>query len=147
MGAVTDFGIKTGVDAVLGTVFLAGEVVEEVSGSSSVFLGDFFFSRITSVPSPSALFCWTCSVCFLASLASLLMVAVEAVGAAVSVAAAAFGRSFLGQNFEMCPSCLQLQQRGRLPSTTTICLSLLIIISGIAWKLSRVRHSWNPLSP
>ena len=64
------------------------------------------------------------------------------------VEAAAFGGSFLGQNFDMCPSCLQLQQRGHCPSTTTIiCLSLLMITSGMHWNPSLVKHSRNTWSP
>ena len=68
-----------------------------------------------------------------------LMVAVETVVTAVSVATVAavaaghFGGSLLEQNFDICPNCLQLQQRRRLPSTTTIIyLSLLTMVSGIA---------------
>ena len=48
----------------------------------------------------------------------------------------------------MCPNCLQLQQRGRRPSTTTIvCLSLLMITSGMPWNPSLVKHSRNTWSP
>ena len=79
---------------------------------------------------------------------AVVIVAVVVVVAVVSVAAAALAGSFWGQNFEMCPSCLQLQQRGLRPSTTTIiCLSLLMMTSGIAWKpsLSRqIRNTWSP---
>ena len=40
----------------------------------------------------------------------------------------------------MWPSCLLPQLRGRLPSTTTIiCLSLLMIVSGMAWKPSLIK--------
>ena len=127
---------------VVAGVFFSGEAVEAVSGSSSTFLGGFF--RVTSVLSVF-FFSWTFSVSFWVPIVLLLMVAVEAVVTAVSVAAvtaAAFGGFFPGQNIEICPSCLQLQQRGRLPSTTTIiCLSLLKIISGMAWKPSRVKLS------
>ena len=131
---------------VVAGVFFSGEAVEAVSGSSSTFLGGLFFFRVTSVYSVF-FFSWTFSVSFWVPLFSLLMVAVEAVVAAVSVAAvaaAAFGGFFPGQNFEICPSCLQLHQRGRLPSTITIiCLSLLIIISGMAWNPSLVKLSRN----
>ena len=79
---------------------------------------------------------------------AVVIVAVVVVVAVVSVAAAALAGSFWGQNFEMCPSCLQLQQRGLRPSTTTIiCLSLLMMTSGIAWKpsLSRqIQNTWSP---
>ena len=62
----------------------------------------------------------------------MTVVVVVVVVIEAAVAAAAFDRSFLGQNLEICPNCLQLQRR-RLPFTTTIiCLSLLMIVSGIA---------------
>ena len=93
---------------VVAGVFFSGEAVESVSGSSSIFIGGFFF-RVTSVHSVF-FFSWAFSVSFWVPLVSLLMMAVEAVVAAVSVAAvAAFGGFFPGQNFEICPSCLQLQ--------------------------------------
>ena len=70
-----------------------------------------------------------------------MIVAVVVVVVAVAVAAGSFG----GQNFEKCPNCLQLQQRGRRPSITTIiCLSLLTITSGMAWNPSQSRNSWLP---
>ena len=64
-----------------------------------------------------------------------------------AAAAAAFGGSFLGQNLDICPNCLQLQKRGRRPSTTIICLSMLMTISGMAWNPSLVKHSRNTWSP
>ena len=113
-----------------------------------LFGGISFFLRVTSIQS-SAFFCWAWFGSF-SGVASLIVI-VETVVAAVSVvtvAAAAFDGSFWGQNFDICPNCLQLQQRGRLPSTITIiCLSLLTMVSGIARKPSRVRHIRNTLSP
>ena len=133
MGAVTDLGINTAdVVAFAGasSISFAGEADVDLS---SAFFGDFFFLRVTSIQS-SAFFCWAWSGSF--SGVASLMVTVETVDAAVSVvtvAAGAFGGSFWGQNFDICPNCLQLQQRGRLPSTITIiCLSLLTMVSGIA---------------
>ena len=133
MGAVTDLRMNTAgvvTFAETGSMSFAGEAVADLS---SALIGDSFFFRVTSIQS-SAFFDWAWSGSF--SVLVSLMVAEETVVAAVSVAAAAagaFGGSFLGQNFDMCPSCLQLQQRGRLPSTTTIiCLSLLTMVSGIA---------------
>ena len=148
IGAVTDFGmyIAAGVVAFVGAgvVTFAGEAVV---GLSSAFWGDFFFFRVTSTHS-STVFGWAWSGSF--SFPVSLMVTMEAVVAAVSVAtvaaaaAGAFDGSFLGQNLDMCPNCLQLQQRGRLPSTITIiCLPLLMMISGIVSKPSRVRHIQN----
>ena len=134
MGAVTDLGINTA-DVVAfagaGSISLAGEA--DVDLSSAFFGGGisfFFFLRVTLIQS-SAFFCWAWSGSF-SGVASLI-VTVETVVAAVSVVTAAFGGSFWGQNFDICPNCLQLQQRGRLPSTITIiCLSLLTMVSGIA---------------
>ena len=61
------------------------------------------------------------------------VVVVAVVVVVEAVENAALGGSFFGQNLDICPSCLQLQLRGRRPSTTTIiCLSLLMMISGIA---------------
>ena len=152
IGAVTDFGVYIAAGVVVfvevGVVaFVEADVIafvgagvvtfagEAVVGLSSAFWGDFFFFRVTSTHS-STVFGWAWSGSF--SFPVSLMVAMEAVVAAVSVAtvaaaaAGAFDRSFLGQNLDMCPNCLQLQQRGRLPSTITIiCLPLLMMISGI----------------
>ena len=134
MGAVTDLdmyiaGVVTFAEA--GPMSFAGEAVADLS---SAFFEDFF--RVTSIQS-SAFFGWSWPGSF--SVLVSLMVAVENVVAAVSVAtvaaaaAAAFSGYFLGQNFDICPNCSQLQQRGRLSSTTTIiCLSLLTMVSGIA---------------
>ena len=95
-----------------------------------------FFFQVTSIHS-STVFGWAWSGSF--SLLVLLMVAMEAVVVAVSVATVAaaptgaFGGSFWEQKLDMYPNCLQLQQHGRLPSTTTIiCLSLLTMVLGIA---------------
>ena len=53
-----------------------------------------------------------------------------------AVETAALGGSFLGEYMYMSPSCLRLQQRGRRPSTNAIiCLSLLIMISGLHSRL------------
>ena len=146
IGAVTDFGVyifvEVGFVAFVEAdviVFVGAGVVtfagEAVVGLSSAFWGDFFFFRVTSTHS-STVFGWAWSGSF--SFPVSLMVTMEAVVAAVSVAivaaaaAGAFGGSFWGQNLDMCPNCLQLQQRGRLPSTITIiCLPLLMMISGI----------------
>ena len=147
MGAVTDLGIYTVVGVVTfveaGSMSFAGEAVVDLS---SAFFGDFFFFRVTSIHSSI----WSGSFPVIVS----LMVAVETVVATVSVATVAaaaagtFGGSFLGQNFDICPNCLQLKQCGRLPSTTTIiCLSLPTMVSGIVWKPSRVRHIRNTQSP
>ena len=135
MGAVTDLGINIA-DVVAfagaGSISFAGEADVDLS---SAFFGDFFFLWVTSIQS-SAFFCWAWSGSF--SGVASLMVTVETVDAAVSVvtvasaAAGVFGGSFWGQNFDICPNCLQLQQRGHLPSTITICLSLLTMVSGIA---------------
>ena len=138
MGAVTDLGINIA-DVVAfagtGSISFAGEADVDLS---SAFFGDFFFFflRVTSIQS-SAFFYWAWSGYFSGVVS--LMVTVETVDAAVSVvtvaaaAAGAFGGSFWGQKFDVCPNCLQLQQRGRLPSTITIiCLSLLAMVSGIA---------------
>ena len=138
IGAVTDFGMYIFVEADV-VAFVGADVVtfagEAIVGLSSAFWGDFFFFRVTSTHS-STVFGWAWSGSF--SFSVSLMVTMEAVVAAVSVAtvaaaaAGAFGGSFWGQNLDMCPNCLQLQQRGRLPSTITIiCLPLLMIISGI----------------
>ena len=60
----------------------------------------------------------------------VVVVVVVVVGA---VETAAFVESFWAQKRDICPSCLQLQQRGLLPSTTTIiCLPLLMMTSGMA---------------
>ena len=138
IGAVTDFGmyVAAGVVAFVeaGVVAFAGEAVADLP---SAFWGDFFFFfRVTSVHS-STLFGWAWSGSF--SLLVSLMLGMKAVVVAVSVAAVeaaaagAFGGSFWGQNLDMCPNCLQLQKRGRLPSTITIiCLPLLTMVSGIA---------------
>ena len=68
--------------------------------------------------------------------------------AVMAVAAAALDGSFWGQNFEVCPNCLQLQQRGRhSPTSTIICLSLPVITSGIACNPSlskQIRITWSP---
>ena len=144
IGAVTDFGVYIAVGVVVfvevGVVAFVGAGVvtfagEAVVGLSSAFWGDFFFFRVTSTHS-STVFGWAWSGSF--SFPVSLMVTMEAVVAAVSVAtvaaaaAGAFDGSFWGQNLDMCPNCLQLQQRGRLPSTITIiCLPLLMMISGI----------------
>ena len=96
------------------------------------FGGDFLFFRITSVQPWSALGCSgvldrNCPGSFTLD-CSLLMVAVVTVVSVVTVAAvvaAAFCWSFIGQNLAMCPSCLQPQRHGRLPSTPTIiCLGV-----------------------
>ena len=146
MGAVTDLyrfaaaGVVVLVEA--DSMSFEGEADDDLS---SAFWGDFFFFfRVTSTHSSTVLgVAWSCSFSVVVS----LMVTVETVVAAASVAAAAAGAcggSFLGQTFDICPSCLQLQQRGRLPSTITIiCLFLLTMVSGIAWKPSRVRHIRN----
>ena len=137
MGAVTDLYIYAVVGVVIfvgaGSMSFAGEAVVDLS---SAFWGDFFFFRVTSTHSSTVLG-WACSGSF--PVVVSLMVAEETVAATVSVAtvaaaaAGACGGSFLGQNFDICPNCLQLQQRGRLPSTTTIiCLPLLIMTSGMA---------------
>ena len=151
IGAVTDFGVYIAAGVVfveVGVVaFVEADVIafvetgvvtfagEAVVGLSSAFWGDFFFFRVTSTHSSTVFgWAWSGSFSFLVS----LMVTMEAVVAAVSVAtvaaaaAGAFDGSFWGQNLDMCPNCLQLQQRGRLPSTITIiCLPLLMMISGI----------------
>ena len=110
--------------------------------------GDFFFFFWLTCTHSSTILGWAWSGSF--PVVVSLMVAVKTVVATVSVAtvaaaaAGAYGGSFLGQNFDICPNCLQLQQRERLPSTTSIiCLSLLTMVSGIAWKPSQVRHIWN----
>ena len=143
IGAVTDFGmyiaagvfafveagvvvfLEAGVVAFVGAgvVAFAGEAVADLS---SAFWGDFFFFSGDFFG-----LAWSGSFSLLVS----LMVAVETVVAAVSMVtvAGAFGGSFLGQNLDMCPSCLQPQQYRCLPSTTTIiCLSLLTMVSRIA---------------
>ena len=134
IGPVTDFGmyiaagvvafVEAGVVAFVGAgvIAFAGEAVADLSSA----LGGGFFSSTHS----STVFGWAWSGPF--SLLVSLLVAVETVVAAVSVAtvaAGAFGGSFLEQNLDMCSSCLQPQQRGRLPSTNPIiCLSLLTMV-------------------
>ena len=100
MGAVTDLGMNTaGVVAFAGagSTSFAGEADADLS---SVFFGDFFFLRVTSIQS-SAFFGWAWSGSF--SVVASHMVTVETVVAAVSVAtvsaaaAGTSGGSFLGQ--------------------------------------------------
>ena len=71
------------------------------------------------------------------SLHLLLMVVVVAV-----VVVAVVLSPFCGQNLAIWPISLHAQHLGRLPSTTTIvCRSPLIRVSGMALKPSLVRHS------
>ena len=145
MGAVTDLYNLAAIEDVAffpaGSTSFTGEADD---GLSSDFWGDsFFLFRLPSIHSSTVLgVAMPCSFS--------VVVTVEAAVAAVSVAAVAAaaagacGGSFLGQNFKICPNCLQLHQRGRLPSTITImCLPLLTMVSRIAWKPSRVRHIQN----
>ena len=161
IGAVRDFGMYCGAfggdfgDDFRGdfseSVLLAGEAVAvtvTVEGLSSTFFGDFFFFLVTSVQPSSAFLGLTWPDSFAVVLLMVAVVIVAVVVVVEAVETAALGGSFLGQNLDICPSCLQLQQHGRRPSTTTIiCLSLLMRISGMAWKPSLVRHSWNMWSP
>ena len=78
------------------------------------------------------------STSFSASEASLVVLFSSSFGCCmVSVA-------FWGQAFTRWPTCLQFQQLGCLPSTTTIiCLSQAYKVSRMAWKPYLSRHSWN----
>ena len=111
MGAVSDLGIYTVVGVVIfveaGSMSFAGKAAVDLS---SAFWGEFFFFRVTSIHSSTVLgWAWSGSFPVVVS----LMVAVETVVTTVSVAtvaataAGAFGGSLLGQNFDICPNCLQ----------------------------------------
>ena len=125
-------GAVTFVEA--GSMSFAGEAVVDLS--SAFFLGgDFFFFRVTSIHS-STFFCWAWSGSF--PVVVSLMVADETVVVAVSVAivaaaaAGAFGGSFLGQNFDICPNCLQLQSAGVCLLQPPSSVSLLTMVLGSA---------------
>ena len=141
IGAVADFGMYIAADVVafveVGVVaFVEAGVValqERQLQTYPQLFGRFLFFSSDFYPFLHCLWLGLVRFFFTSGLADGAMEAVVAAVSVLTVAAAAFGGSFLGQNLDMCPNCLQLQQRGRLPSTITIiCLSLLTMVSEIA---------------
>ena len=112
-----------------------GAGVFRSSGSLAGLGGSpFFLLRVTSVQ-PSSFGLWA-GPGSLFSASFSLVDCLGLVGAVVWF--------FRGQSFEMWPNCLQRQQRGLLSSTITIiCLSLLTIVSGMAWEPSLFRQIRN----
>ena len=117
---------------------------ETVAGSlMGVF---FFFPPFTTWVQPSSLLGLSPVLSFEVSLGSAT---VAASAAAIVVVVFAIGGVvvgvvlvvFWGQDFEKCPSCLQIQHWGFLPSTTTvIALSSYDIVCGMAVKPPLSKH-------